>query len=79
MNVQLLLVEKDQSYVVTVGPYIPTIEDGVVKHLKDRTNYEIKKASYDSKAGNILIFVLSTKLLYVISHHMKAKSMWDAL
>lgn len=40
---------------------------------------ETKKASYDINARNILIYVLSAKVYYFISHHKGSQSMWNAI
>lgn len=65
--------------VVTEGPYIPKGGNDVVKHPKDWTDDETKKASCDLKVRNIIILGVSDKVFYSISHHTSAKRMWDAL
>lgn len=79
MYVHLLSVDKNLWCVVTKGPFISKGDDDVVKHPKDWTNDETKKASYDLNARNILVFALIAKLLYSISHHTSTKGMWYAL
>ena len=79
MYVHLLSVDKNMWCVVTEGSFIPKGNGDVVKHLKHWNNAETKKASYDLKARKILIYALSAKVFYSISHHTSAKGMRDAL
>lgn len=79
MYVHLLLVGKNMWYVVTQGPLTPKDDDEVVKHPKYWNDGETKKASYDLKARNMLIYALSTKVFYSTLHHTSAKGMWASL
>lgn len=71
---------KNLSVAVADEPFIPRNEvDNSIEHPEDWTDDETKKASYDLKIMSILIFALSVKVLYTISHHKSIKAMWDAL
>lgn len=59
--------------------FYPKRRDDVVKHPKDCMGDETKKDLSDLKARKILISTLRVKVLYSISHHKSAKTMWDAL
>ena len=68
--------------VITDKLFIPKTEVNRVftlKSHKDWSDDETKKASYDLKARNILIFALSVKVYYSISHHKTPHSMWNDL
>lgn len=56
-----LSINKNLWCVVTDGPFIPKGNDDVVKHPKDWDDSKTKKASYDLKARNILIYALVLK------------------
>lgn len=60
---------------ITSMPFIPQNKvDNSVKLPQDWINDETKKASYDLKARNILLFVLITIVYYSISHHKSAQT-----
>lgn len=53
--------------------------DDFVKLPKYWSKEETKKASYDLKAGNVLICVLRDIVFYSISLDKRAQSMWNTL
>lgn len=71
----MLSVDKKRWCAVTEGTYIPKDADDVDEHPKDWDDAQTKKASDDLKARTILIFALSAKVFYSISHHISAKGM----
>lgn len=79
MYVQLLSVNKDMWWHVTERPFIPEGDEDVVKHPKHWDDTKTKNSSYDLKVRNILIYALSAKVFYSISHHTNVKGMLDAL
>lgn len=79
MYVHLLSVDKNLWCVVIEGPFIPKDDGDIVKHPKDWTDGETKKASSYLKASTILISALSAKVFYSISNHISAKGMWNSL
>lgn len=80
MYVHLMSVHKYLWVAITNKHFIPKSEVGnSVKHPKDWIDDETKKASDDSKARNICIVALSTKIYYSISHHKSSQILWNAL
>lgn len=77
--VHFLSNDKNLSCVVIERPFTPNGADAILKHPKDWDDTRTKKVSYDLKARNILIFALSAKVFYSISHHKSGKGMWDVL
>lgn len=80
MCIHLMWVDKYLWVTTSDKPFFPGNEvDNFVKLPKDWTDDETKKALYDLKARNILIFELSAKVYYSISHHKSAQTMWNSL
>ena len=75
MYAHLLPVDKTQWVDVIERPFTLKGNGDNVKHPTNWIDNETKPASYDLKASNIIISVLSVKRFHSISHHKSVKGM----